>query len=136
RTDRAAEPTRARQHVHRGYPASAARRGARLASRQRRNRNGRGVMSDRESWDYAEFEESSRWVYLAGGALLVWLGLRRWSVPAMLVTGVGAALLARGLQRENAAVPASFDEELEEIGTEAGPRVRGRQSAGGTQSNA
>lgn len=94
-------------------------------------------MSNRESWDYAEFEESSRWVYLAGGALLVWLGLRRWSVPAMLVTGVGAALLARGLQRENTAVPVSFDEEIEEIGTEAGPRVRGRkrQSAGGTQSN-
>lgn len=55
-------------------------------------------MSTWESWDYEEGDEPARWLYLAGGSLLVWLGLRRWSIPAMVVTGIGAALLGRGLQ--------------------------------------
>ena len=56
-------------------------------------------MSTQVVWVYEEQEDSSRWVYAIGGSLLVWLGLRRWSVPAALVTVFGAALLSRGLHQ-------------------------------------
>jgi len=82
------------------------------------------------SWDYEEFDEPARWVYMAGGSLLVWLGLRRWSVPAMIVTGVGAVLLGRGLQRRPASATVVYEEsylEESDIDAEAiGPRARGR----------
>src|SRR5690606_8882795 len=84
------------------------------------------------SWDYEEFEEPSRWVYMAGGSLLVWLGLRRWSIPAMLVTGVGAALLGRGLQRGAVTVTETYEgSDTDELGvgaTTVSPRARGRMS--------
>lgn len=84
------------------------------------------------SWDYQEFEEPSRWVYMAGGSLLVWLGLRRWSIPAMLVTGVGAALLGRGLQRGGVVVTETYEgSDSDELGvgaTTVSPRARGRAS--------
>ncbi len=55
-------------------------------------------MATFESWDYEDQETGSRWLYLVGGSLLVWLGLRRWSIPAAIVTGAGAVLLQRGLE--------------------------------------
>ena len=56
-------------------------------------------MSTQVVWVYEEHESTSRWVCAVGGSLLVWLGLRRWSVPAALVTVFGAALLSRGLHQ-------------------------------------
>lgn len=90
-------------------------------------------MNSSGSWDYEEFEESSRWVYLAGGSLLVWLGLRRWSIPAMLVTGIGATLLGRGLQRGGGMMHEGHEDMLEadELGvgaTTVSPHARHRTS--------
>lgn len=56
-------------------------------------------MSTHDIWLYEEQENASRWMYVVGGSMLVWLGLRRWSLPAALVTAFGAALLSRGLQQ-------------------------------------
>lgn len=57
-------------------------------------------MASYDSWDYEEPDEAPRWLYAVGGSLLVWLGLRRWSLPAALVTGAGAFLLTRALPGE------------------------------------
>ena len=57
-------------------------------------------MATYESWEYDEQDEAPRWLYLAGGSALLWLGLRRWSIPAAIVTGAGALLLSRALQQE------------------------------------
>ena len=62
-------------------------------------------MATYESWEYDEQDEAPRWIYLAGGSVLLWLGLRRWSIPAAIVTGAGALLLSRALQQE-ASTPA------------------------------
>lgn len=69
-------------------------------------------MSTQVVWVYEEQESSSRWVYAIGGSLLVWLGLRRWSVPAALVTVFGAALLSRGLHQ---AALLSSDTEADDV---------------------
>jgi hypothetical protein len=57
-------------------------------------------MATYESWEYDEQDEAPRWLYLAGGSVLLWLGLRRWSIPAAIVTGAGALLLNRALHHE------------------------------------
>ncbi|MGH7444398.1 MAG: hypothetical protein ACREKM_05960 [Longimicrobiales bacterium] len=59
-------------------------------------------MATFESWDYEDQDDAARWLYFAGGVLLVWLGLRRWSLPAAVVTGAGALLVGRALQLPNA----------------------------------
>jgi hypothetical protein len=60
-------------------------------------------MASYESWDYEELDEAPRWLYAVGGSLLIWLGLRRWSLPAAVVTGAGAFLLSRALPDPRAA---------------------------------
>ena len=71
-------------------------------------------MPSYESWEIEADEDVTRWLYTAGGAMLVWLGLRRWSLPAAAVTTMGAVLLARGLQGEGGRLTARrVDAELE-----------------------
>lgn len=60
-------------------------------------------MAGYESWDYEELDEAPRWLYAVGGSLLIWLGLRRWSLPAAVVTGAGVFLLSRALPDPHAA---------------------------------
>lgn len=55
-------------------------------------------MATYEYWEYDEQDDASRWLYLAAGSFLLWLGLRRWSIPAAIVTGVGTVLIGRALQ--------------------------------------
>lgn len=84
-------------------------------------------MSTHDIWLYEEQEDASRWMYVVGGSMLVWLGLRRWSLPAALVTTFGAALLSRGLAPSGSLsiraaddAPAGSDTPREERGD--GPR--------------
>ena len=60
-------------------------------------------MASYESWDYEELDEAPRWLYAVGGSLLIWLGLRRWSLPAAVATGAGVFLLSRALPDPGAA---------------------------------
>src|SRR5690606_20873284 len=94
--------------------------------RRRGTRQGRPHMNTWESWDYEADDEPARWLYLAGGSLLVSLGLRRWSIPAMVVTGIGAAPLGRGLQGTQPMQEAFGHGRTDVSAGGTGPRVRDR----------
>ena len=51
---------------------------------------------------------------MLGGAFLMWLGLRQWSLPAIMLTAAGGVLVARGIAGDRE-IERDFDRALHDI---------------------